>query len=55
MDRMGRADLADQLLGHGFDIADRQVFVDCLERLLALGRHVDERDAIHHLLPIAQA
>ena len=29
--RMGRTDLADQLFGHGLDVADQQIVVDLLE------------------------
>jgi hypothetical protein len=35
---MGRTDLADQLLGHGLDVADQQIVVDLFEWRFVGGR-----------------
>ena len=38
MDRIGRPDFADQLFGHGLDVADQQIVVDLFEWRFVGGR-----------------
>jgi len=38
MDRIGRPDFADQLFGHGLDLADQQIVVDLFEWRFVGGR-----------------
>jgi hypothetical protein len=55
MDRMGRADFADQLLGNGLDIAGQQIVVDLLELWLVGEWLIDQDRTLHDLLPPPQA
>src|SRR5215471_19793945 len=55
MDRMGRADLANQLFGNRLDIADQEIVVDLFEWRLVGERLIDQDRTLHDLLPPPQA
>ena len=55
VDWMGCTDFANQLFGHGLDIADQQVVADWFKWRLVGERLVDQQCTLHDLLPPPQA